>query len=207
MSGVEIYTKQQVDALLEGAGIVEPSSPTAHRYFNKRHNWSSQIFRAGSRIADLTVDIEITAPSLLTTSGRVNFEHKNIAPGAVFVSSRIGYRRYADQASMPTFPTGARSEPLWQNSAHPITWVPGSKDGGNIRDVTQHYGCTSLDSMINLTEAGWYRFEVWAFSGTDSAGYSTRDDLITVNRDTNQVETDTFGYFGGVVMPLGERII
>lgn len=176
------------------------------KYFNKRHNWSSQIFRAGSRIADLTTDFEVIDPVLLVTHGRLNFNHRNIAPGAVFVSSRIGYRRYDDRASMPPYPTGARSEPLWQNGSHKITWVPGSKDGGNIRDVTQHYGSTSLTSMVPLTEPGWYRFEVWAFSGTDTPGYSTRDDLIDINRDTNQIETDTFGFFGGNIFTNSEPI-
>lgn len=174
------------------------------QYFNKRHNWSSHIFRAGSRLSDLTTDFEISEPSLVEFSGYANVKHRNVAPGAVFCSSRVGYRSVPTLADLPPYPTGARSEPLWQDATRPLTWVPGAKDGKNIRDITHHYETLLLVGSW-VFPPGAHRLEAWLFSGTDSPGYTTRDDLIEVNRDTNQSETETFGFFAVKVQSMVGR--
>lgn len=171
------------------------------QFWNLRHNWASHLFRAGSRLSDLVADIELTETSLVETTGYINLKHRGIAPSAVGMSVSIGYRTAASIAAFGPKPTGARADPLWDAPGNPITWIPGSKDGANIRDVTHHYGSLSLASMIVLP-AGAYRFEPWVFAHTDSPGYVTRDDLICINTDAGQLEKQTFGFFGGKVFPL-----
>lgn len=170
-------------------------------FWNNRHNWSSDIFRDGSRIADLTADFTISGNSQIITFGYANLRHKGIAPGVVGISARIGYRRKNTLAEHGPKPTTARENPLWNEYGNEITWIAGAKDGVNIIDVTDHYRTINLQSMIALGE-GAYRFEVWLFSMTNLVGYEYRDDLVCINRDTNQSEIDTFGFFGGMICPL-----
>ncbi|MCO6407376.1 hypothetical protein [Hoeflea alexandrii] len=171
------------------------------QYWNLRHNWASDIFRAGSRLIDLVADIELTETSRVVMDGYVNLKHKDIAPGAIGMSAFIGYRTAANLAALGSRPTGARSTPLWNDSTAPLTWIPGAKDGGNIRDATHHYGTLLLKAVINLP-AGAYRIEPWLFAHTDSPGYTNRDDLICVNTDAGQSSNQTYGFFSGLVFPL-----
>jgi hypothetical protein len=172
------------------------------QFINKRHNWSSTIFRAGSRLCDLTTDFVVSEPSLITTTGYVNFKHRGIAPGAVGVSAYIGYRSAEALTDFGPLPPGARNEPVYDAPDNVITWIPGAKDGGNLRDVTQHYLTLNLASAILLPPAA-YRVEVWAFAHTDSVGFETRNDLVEVNRDTGQTQDRTFGFFATRIEAFG----
>ncbi|CAD7036291.1 hypothetical protein RHAB21_02506 [Pseudorhizobium halotolerans] len=170
---------------------------------NLRHNWSSTIFRGGTRLAELTYDFAIEVPSRLRTSGYVNFAHRGgqdgiVADMPVAVSARVGIRHAANSSDMPTFPTGARTAPLW-NVTHPNTtfrWIPGAKDGKNIINLRHHYETCLLLSCIDLMEPGAYRVEAWAFANVSAAYPSmcTRDDIVEVNRDSNQSNDNTFGF-------------
>ena len=178
---------------------------------NLRHNWSSAIFRSGSRLSDLSYDFEISEPSRLRTAGYVNLAHRGgqngvLAELPVSVSARVGIRYAANPADMPACPTGARSFPLWNESCPSTSfrWIPGAKDGKNIVNLRQHYETLLLMSCIDLTEPGAYRVEAWVFANVHPS-YPTmvnRDDIIEVNRDTNQTQDNTFGFMTVDVEPI-----
>jgi hypothetical protein len=220
---VAIYSADEVDAKIAGIaltpgpqgepGPVGPQGPQgepgtsgisaalAVQRIKTVHNWGTHIFRAGSRLAGLCADFEITGPAFVKTTGYVNFVHRAINAGPVGVSVRLGIRHAPTLAELPAFPTGAHSAPLWNDTASPLPWIPGAKDGGNLRDPTHHYLTLNLASALELTQAGAYRIEVWAFAHTDEAGFSTRDDLAAVNIDTNQAANNTYGFMLTEVWP------
>lgn len=174
--------------------------------FKKYHNWGSHIFRTGSRLSDLTTDFFISSNSYVTCDGYVNFQHQGgqrgiLADLPVGVSLYVGYRWAPTLAQLPTYPTGARSTPLFGDLhlGRKITWFGGAKDGGNIRDLQQHYLTLNAKACDQLVGNRAYRIEVWAFAHTAVVPFNTRDDLVAVNCDTGQGNEETFGYFSTVI--------
>ena len=169
--------------------------------FNKRHNFDTDLFRSGVRLVGLITDFEITAPSHIQISGYVNIRHKGTIDGPIGISSRIGYRRETSWANLydtHLYPTGSVPQ---QWSTPGFTWVPGAKDGSNIRDLRDHYGTLMLMGDIILNTPGIYRFEPYLFE--HSAIDPDNDGLSCVNTDTGQTDEDTFGYMATTVTSIG----
>lgn len=198
---VRIYSADEVDALLAAVAVPPPTHLPVQR-FKTVHNWGTHVFRAGSRLADFSTEFVIDGPAFVETRGYVNFVHRAVNTGPVGVSVRLGYRHAPTLAELPAFPTGAHSAPLWNDATSPLSWIPGAKDGGNLRDPTHHYLTLNLASAVELSASGAYRIEVWAFAHTDEAGFATRDDLAAVNIDTNQTADNTYGFMLTEVWPL-----
>lgn len=165
------------------------------------HNFGTHIFRAGSRLAGLCADFEIAGPAFVKTTGYVNFVHRAVNAGPVGVSIRLGYRHAPTLADLALISKGTISAPLWNDPASPLPWIPGAKDGGNIRDPQHHYLTLNLASAFDLTQAGAYRIEVWAFAHTDEPGFATSDNLVAVNVDTGQTPDDTYGFMLTEIWP------
>lgn len=169
------------------------------QYFRGQHQWPTDLFRSGARMVGLITDFEIHIPSHIQIFGYINLRHKGTVDGPIGLSARIGYRHDVNLAAFDDrsrYPTGTLPG-SWNTQG--FKWIPGAKDGANIRDLRHHYGTLMLMGDIIFSDAGAYRIEPYIFE--HSAIAPDADGLACVNTDTNQQPGDEFGFMSTIVTP------
>ena len=164
--------------------------------FIKYHNWNTDLYRNSARLWGLVTPFQITERSLVQINGYANIRHKGNPNVVVGISSRVGYRTasaLSDFDNTSLYPAGTQPG-SWNNSN--FTWISGAKDGKNILSLSQHYETLNLSGALYL-DAGVYRIEPYLFEM--SALAPNQDGITCINTDTNQPNTDTFGYMSTII--------
>lgn len=138
-----------------------------HPPIYRQHNSDTDFFRAWTCLSGLTMDFEIESPQIVVLTGHLDVKHRGQITG---ITGVIGY---AGALSVHSCPTLADLPP-------PPTWstpmgvrIPGSTNGGNIINRSEHhYGKIAWNGMV-LLEAGAHRIMAHANSHTSINNNST----------------------------------
>lgn len=147
-----------------GGGDVKAQSAVDYKpdtVVQKFHDTHTDLARQWTRIYGLTIDLEVTIDSHLFLYGHINLEHRNLVDGPVGFGLCMSLKRADTHDGLGPYPTDSVGSPIGYQ-------ILGSKTGGNIRDIEDHYGYPSLDGYASL-EPGWYRVEVWGASHSSLA--------------------------------------
>ncbi|WP_422363191.1 hypothetical protein [Pyruvatibacter mobilis] len=164
MSGVEVYTKQQVDALLAalpsgGTGGVAPS------FYRRHHTSHTDLFRTYTEMTETRLRFEVTTAGVAELSANVELHHRGLVSAAVGYGMRIRVRTSATEAGLA--------------SATALD-VPHAYAAGNIYDETDHYGTATIPALPIALAVGWHEFSLWGNSHSSAA--PSTDGLIEVHQ-------------------------
>ena len=146
------------------------------------HPYDTDLFRKWTRLEGFTMEFEVTVPSHLILSGHVNLKHRGLCAGAVGFALCISVKSSETKEALGPFPNTWIGDP----SGH---YLFGSKTGGNIASIDDHYAYPTLDGY-KLLQPGWHRVEVWGVSHSDAA--PNTDGLIEVLADASHAESGTY---------------
>lgn len=141
---------------------------TAKQPFKRQHNADTDLFRQPTCLTGFTIDFEVAERSILTAHGHCDVVHRNLVVGPVGYSAQLSLKRADSLAELGPLPS-------WSTPPGAIIW--GSTNGGNIRDIEDHYGKVALNGR-EWIEPGAYRLMAHAKSHSSSAPYT--DGLIEV---------------------------
>ena len=135
--------------------------PPIHRQQHGAH-----FFRAWTCLSGLAMDFEIDEPQVIVLTGHMDVHHRGMA--AANITGVIGYAGALSVHSCPTL-ADLPPSPTW---ATPMgVRIPGSTNGGNILNETQHYGKVAWNGMV-LLEPGCHRIMAHANSHSSLAPYT-----------------------------------
>lgn len=161
------------------------------RVIQKFHPYDTDLFRHWTRLEGFTMDFEVQEPSHLILSGHVNLVHRGLCGGAVGFALCISVKSSPTKEGLGPFPTNWIGNPAGG-------YLFGSKTGGNILGVEDHYGYPSLDGY-KLIQPGWHRVEVWGVSHSGHAPGT--DGLIEVLTDASHAESGTYNQLVAQIIP------
>jgi hypothetical protein len=163
---VESLVGEQVAAAVSGlpgpSGLIAEMSRVA---LNRTQLWwkkNSQY--CWSCFHELRFDLVLPIPARVKVWGNVNLTHRANVAGPVGYSIKATVRSAEAFDQMPVIPASSVDLQYWQ-SVESGGVIPGSKDGGNIFGVEDHYGHPKYNYKLDLP-AGCHRIEHWGNSHT-----------------------------------------
>lgn len=136
-----------------------------------------------TRLEQFRVDFEVSAPSRLKWSGKVNVKHRGLCVGPVGVGVRSTLR-YSQTPFAPP-PLSSVDRPYYESSLSHITWS--GKAGLNISSIEDHYGDLTTLGDEALAAPGFYRLEFWGCSHSSAAPNADGLACINTNGDASDL--------------------
>jgi hypothetical protein len=135
-------------------------------YF-RQQNSDTDLFRSWTCLTQLTTNLEIQRPSVVTFSGAIDFHHRGIVNGVIGYAVCLTVSRVQDGNSWPV--------PTWNTPRG--TLIAGSINGGNILSETDHYGKGVWTGYVKLDLGRW---QVRAYGNSHSSLGPDTDGLAEV---------------------------
>lgn len=141
-----------------------------HPPIHRQHNSDTDFYRAWTCLSGLTMDFEIDSPQIVVLTGHLDVKHRGLVNGVIGYAGALSVHSCPTLADLPPFPTW--STPMGVR-------IPGSTNGGNILNRSEHhYGKIVWNGMV-LLEPGCHRIMAHANSHT-SINNNTIDGLAEV---------------------------
>jgi hypothetical protein len=120
------------------------------RIWTREHTYESHLFDALNERSEFRAVFEVTQPGVIRLDFHCEVKHRDLVNGVVVFGSRGRYRTALTEAGLGNAP---------------LTEIKGAVGGGNILNITDHYGRASFIAAL-ASVPGWYRFEVWMYSNS-----------------------------------------
>lgn len=127
----------------------------SHPPIHRQHNSDTDFFRAWTCISGLTMDFEIDTPQIVVFTGHLDVKHRGLVAGVIGYAGALSVHSCPTLADLPPLPTWAT--PMGVR-------IPGSTNGGNILNRSEHHYGKIVWSGMKLLEPGAHRIMAHANS-------------------------------------------
>ena len=119
--------------------------------WTKEHTYESHLLDALNERSEFRTVFEITEAGVIKLAFKCEVKHRGLVNGVVVFGARGRYRTAATEAELATAP---------------LREIKGAVAGGNILSLVDHYGNAVFPDAPIAAVPGWYRFEIWMYSGS-----------------------------------------
>jgi hypothetical protein len=147
------------------------------------HTSNTALFDAATEITGFRQTWHVRRPGVATWNFKCEVMHRNLVTGVIAYSGR-GYYRYG------ATPAAA--------AAGSLVGPDGAVGGGNIYDITDHYGNAVFNNSFAVVP-GYYQFSVWMLSDTTTPHTSGTCAEISIGGPSNPYNAFTCTVIEGAV--------
>lgn len=119
--------------------------------WTKEHTYESHLLDAFNERTEFRTVCEITQGGVFKLAFKCEVKHRGLVNGVVVFGARAKYRTAATEAGLATAQ---------------LRDIKGANSGSNILSIVDHYGNAVFPDAPIAAAPGWYRFEIWMYSGS-----------------------------------------